>query len=189
MRLDSQPHIFQNGERKEDICELEGPSNTQLGPEGRRKGGDVASLKKDPPSGRAILPGDHIKKSGFSGPIRADNGFECVRWDFKIDVIYGDVTTETDGKVFGFNDWGYGHACSDNSLANPRQPLLPTGRQASPKWGRISPALQKGRDGGFDHYFFTRIGGAPSSGEISLTKTGTAQSLSGLTSNLKIYID
>ncbi len=38
-------------------------------------------------------------------------------------------------------------------------------------------------------YLFTRIGGAPSSGETSLTRAGTAHSLSGLASNLKIYMD
>ncbi len=61
-----------------------------------------------------------------------------------------------------------------------------------PPLGRMKkdyPPFRKGGKGGFENYLFTRIGGAPSSGETSLTRTGTAHSLSGLASNLKIYID
>jgi len=80
----------------------------------------------------------------------------------------------------------------------PRLPFLPAGRlfqreeKLCPPLGRVKkdyPPLGKGGKGGFENYLLTRTGGIPSSGETSLTRTGTVHSLSGFISILKIYID
>jgi len=97
LRLDSQPHIFQNAKRWKDVCELKGPPNPQLGPKSRRKRGDVLAFKKNAPLCRTVLPRNHVEESGFSCTIRADNRFECKRWDLKADMIDRDVAAKANG--------------------------------------------------------------------------------------------
>jgi len=73
LRLNGQPNILQYGKGEEDIGELEGPSNTQLGSNGRREWSDVFSFKKDLSFCRTVLSRDHVKKGRFARTIRANN--------------------------------------------------------------------------------------------------------------------
>jgi len=115
---------------------LEGSSNAQLGSKGRGERCDIVSLKEDASFSGAILPGDHIKESSLSCSIRTDNGFKCAGEDLKIDVIYGNMTAEANGKVFGFNDWSLPHIVRKNFYKIPaRLPL--------PKGGEIVSPLRK----------------------------------------------
>jgi len=88
---------------------LEGPSDTQLGPKGRRKRGDVLPFKKNPPFRGAVLPGDHIEEGGLSRSIRSDNRLEGKRKDLDVYMIDGDMTTESNGKVFCFDNRRLSH--------------------------------------------------------------------------------
>jgi hypothetical protein len=107
--LYGQPDIFQYGEGKEDIRELERPSDTQFGPKGRRKRCDVLSFKENPPFRGPVLPGDHIEEGGLSRSIRSDNRLKRVKRDLKVDAINRDMTAESNGKVFCFDYGGLGH--------------------------------------------------------------------------------
>jgi hypothetical protein len=55
------------------------------------------------------LPGDHIEEGGFSCSIRSDNRLESERKDLGVHMVNGDMTTESNGKVLGFDERGLGH--------------------------------------------------------------------------------
>jgi hypothetical protein len=62
------------------------------------------------------LAGDHIKKGRFPCAIRANNRFECEWRDLKIDMIYRNMTAESNGKVPGLNDGVWGHTGPKTAL-------------------------------------------------------------------------
>ena len=73
-------------------------------------------LKKTFPFSRAVLPGDHIEEGGLSCAIRSDNRLESERKDLSVDMIDGDMTAESNGKVLGFNDGVLGHTDPKTAL-------------------------------------------------------------------------
>ena len=110
-------------------------------------------------------------------------------------MIDGDMTAESNGEALGFNDRGWvhnalrkGHRFVILSEALHRM-VYRAKRRISVSQETLHFAQGDIPLGQIKYYFFTRTGGAPSSGEISLTKTGTAHSRSGFISILKMYID
>jgi hypothetical protein len=135
--LYGQPDIFQYGEGKEDIRELERPSDTQFGPKGRRKRCDVLSFKENPPFRGPVLPGDHIEEGGLSRSIRSDNRLESERKDLDVYVIDGDMTTESNGKVFCFNEWSLNHIVRKYFYEIPPRLPFPKGGEIVSPLGRM----------------------------------------------------
>jgi len=110
-------------------------------------------------------------------------------------MIDGNMTPESNSEIFCFNDRGWVH----NALRKGHRSVIlreALHRMVYRAKRRISVSQETLHFAQGDiplaqikYYFFTRTGGIPSSGETSLTKTGTAHSLSGLASNLKINMD
>ena len=67
------------------------------------------SFKINFPFRGTVLAGDHIEEGGLSRSIRSDNRLESKRKDLGVYMIDGDMTTESNGEVFGFDEGGWIH--------------------------------------------------------------------------------
>src|SRR5882672_10136523 len=61
-------------------------------------------------AGRTDIAADRIEKSGFAGPVRADNRADLARRDIKADVGHRPQAGKLDADMFELQPWGHGAA-------------------------------------------------------------------------------
>ncbi len=102
--LNSDTHIFQYAQKRENIGELKGTAHPHLGPCGRAGIRNVSAFQKDPSCGRFVLAGQHVEKSRLAGPVRTDDGLQGEGRHLEIDMVHGHMPAESDGQILGLDD-------------------------------------------------------------------------------------
>jgi len=109
------------------------------------RGSDILAFEK--PSSEGNIVWNHIKKSGLACTIRSDNGFKGIRKDLKVDMIDGDMTTESMVRFFvsmsGVESYHPENPSTESLPTSPayRQAGLSKGRRIVSPLGRMKKKL------------------------------------------------
>jgi hypothetical protein len=94
-------HVFHHGLIEEQLRDLEGASNAELGDRARQLRRDVLPQEGDGAALRAQIAGRDVEERGLAGAVRADDGEVLAFENVEIDAVGGDHAPEPDLDIFG----------------------------------------------------------------------------------------
>src|SRR3990172_1458698 len=114
-RLNRKADIFEHGEARKQVGELERAANAALGSLRRAQLADVVAEERHAPAGRPQLAGNEVEVGGLAGAVRTHDRGERPRAKGTGDLIHRDVAPETDAQAVGLEDRVF-HGAADHLL-------------------------------------------------------------------------
>src|SRR5436190_10906659 len=180
--LHGEAHVLVHGEVGEEIGELEGAADAELGPPRRSELRRLDAVDQHGAGAGGQLSRDQVEVGGLARTVGADDGRQRARMESGAHAVDGDVAAEADGEIARFQD-RLGHAARPRSHrchagVYPRHPAIRERRSARQDGSRRPSEQARGQaSAGMTTHYFTRIGSGMSLAGMVATRSRTSLSL------------